>query len=93
MIAYQFSRVLLKFDNDEGSLSGAMVNNPPANAGDARNAGSIPVLGRCSGVRNGNSFQYSCMENSMDRGAWQATVHRVTRVRHDLATKPPSKGA
>ena len=83
MIAYQFSRVLLKFDNAEGSLSGATINNPPANAGDARNAGSILVLGRCSGVRNGNSFQYPCLENSMDRGAWQATVHGCQRVRHD----------
>ena len=41
------------------------------------------------GEGNGNPFQYSCMENSMDRGAWQATAHGVTRVGHDLATKPP----
>ena len=80
MIAYQFSRVLLKFDNAEGSLSGAMVHNPPANAGDARNVGSIPALGRCSGVRNGNSFQYSCLENSMDRRACQTVVvHGVAK--------------
>ena len=39
--------------------------------------------------RNGNLLQYSCLENPMDRGAWWATVHRVTRVGHDLATKPP----
>ena len=38
---------------------------------------------------NGNSFQYSCLENPMDRGGWQATVHGVARVGHDLATKPP----
>ena len=38
---------------------------------------------------NGNPLQYSCLENPMDRGAWQAAVHGVTRVRHDLATKPP----
>ena len=38
---------------------------------------------------NGNPLQYSCLENPMDRGAWQATVHGVARVRHDLATKPP----
>ena len=42
-----------------------------------------------SGEGNGNPLQYSCLENPMDRGTWQATVHGVTRVRHDLATKPP----
>ena len=41
------------------------------------------------GEGNGNPLHYSCLENPMDRGAWQATVHGVTRVRHDLATKPP----
>ena len=41
------------------------------------------------GEGNGNPFQYSCLENPMDRGAWQATVHGVTRIGHDLATKPP----
>ena len=41
------------------------------------------------GEGNGNPLQYSCLENPMDRGAWQATVHGVTRVRHDLVTKPP----
>ena len=51
--------------------------------------GSIPGLGRSPGERNGNPLQYSCLENPMSRGAWQATVHGVTRVGHDLATKPP----
>ena len=46
-------------------------------------------LGRSPGEGNGNPLQYSCPENPMDRGAWWATVHRLTRVRHDLATKPP----
>ena len=41
------------------------------------------------GEGNGNPLQYSCLENAMVREAWQATVHGVTRVRHDLATKPP----
>jgi len=44
-------------------------------------------LGRSPGEGNGNPLQYSCLENPMDRGAWQATVHGVTRVRHNLATK------
>ena len=42
-----------------------------------------------TGEGNGNLLQYSCLENPMDRGAWQATVHGVTRVGHDLVTKPP----
>ena len=54
----------------------------------ARDLGSVPGFGRSSGEGNGNPLQYSCLENPMDRGAWQATVHEVARVRHDLATKP-----
>ena len=49
--------------------------------------GSIPRSGRFHGEGNGNPLQYSWLENPMDRGAWQATVHGVSRVRHDLATK------
>ena len=56
------------------------------NAGDP---GSIPGSGRSPGEGNGNPLQYSCLENPMHRGAWQATVHWVARVGHDLATKPP----
>ena len=51
--------------------------------------GLIPGSERSPGEGNGNPLQYSCLKNSMDREAWWATVHRVTRVRHDLATKPP----
>ena len=54
-----------------------MVKNLPANAEDIRDLGSIPGLGRSSGVGNGNPLQYSCLENPMDRGAWWASVHRV----------------
>ena len=56
-----------------------MVKNPPANAGDPGNAGSIPGSGRSLGEGNGNLLQYSCLENYMDRGPWQATVHGVTK--------------
>ena len=56
-----------------------MVKNPPASAGEARDAVSILGTGRSSTVGNGNPFQYSCLENSMDRGDWQATVHGVTK--------------
>ena len=51
--------------------------NTPANAGDIRDASSIPVSGKIPWRRHGNPLQYFCLENSMDRGAWQATVHRV----------------
>ena len=54
-----------------------MVKNPPADAGAAGDVGSIPGLGRSPRVGNGKPPQYSCLENSMDRGAWQATVHGV----------------
>ena len=58
---------------------GWVVKNPPANAGDSRNMGSIPGLGRSPGAGNGNSLQCSCLENPMDRGAWQAAVCRVAK--------------
>ena len=57
-----------------------MVKYLPANAGDARYVGSIPGMGRSHRVGNGSQLQYSCQENSMDRGAWQATVHRVAEL-------------
>ena len=50
---------------------------------------SIPGLGRFPGEGNSNPLQYSCLENPMDRGAWQATVYGVARVGHVLVTKPP----
>ena len=56
-----------------------VVKNPPANAGDTRNTGSIPGSGRSPGEGNGNPLQCSCLKNSMDRGAWQATVHAVPK--------------
>ena len=55
------------------------VKNPPVNAGDLRDAGSIPGLGGSPGEGNGNLLQYSCLENPMDRRAWSATVHGVTQ--------------
>ena len=56
-----------------------VVKNPSANAEDTRDLGLMPGSGRSSGVGNGNPPQYSCWENSMDRGAWQAIVHGVTK--------------
>ena len=54
--------------------------NLPANAGDVRDAGSIPGWGRSAGGGHGNPLQYACLENPMDRGAWRAKVHRVTKT-------------
>ena len=62
---------------------GIVVKNPPTNAGDA---GSISGLGSSPGEGNGNPLQYCCLENSMDRGAWQATVHGVTKTQTQLST-------
>ena len=62
-----------------------VVKNPPANAGDIRDVGSIFGLGRSPGRGHDNSLQHSCLENSMDRGAWRAIVHSITKkkVGHD----------
>ena len=61
----------------EGFLGDSVVKNPPVNAG---NVSSIPGSGRFPGVRNGSPLQYSCLENSMDRGGYRtSTVHRVTK--------------
>ena len=58
-----------------------VVNNLPANTGDIRDTGSIPRSGRSPGEGHGNPLQYSSLENAMDRGAWQATVHGVAKSR------------
>ena len=60
-------------------LSDSTVKNLPVNARGARDMGLIPGSGRFPGVGDGNPFQYSCLENSMDRGAWWATIHVVTK--------------
>ena len=62
-----------------GFPGGAEVKNPPANAGDVRDSGSIVGWEDSPGVGHGNPFQYSCLENPMDRGAWRAIVHRVAK--------------
>ena len=60
-------------------VSGLVVQNPPANAGDIRDAGSIPGSGRSPGGGPGNPLQYSCLENFMNKGGWWATVRGVTK--------------
>ena len=56
-----------------------MVKNLLVNAGEVRDMGLIPGLGRCPGRGHGNPLQHSCLENSMDRGAWRAIVHGVAK--------------
>ena len=66
-----------------------MVKNLLAHAGDARDAGSAPGLGKSPGGGHDNSLQYSCLENPMDRGTWQATVHWVAKSRTQLKRLSP----
>ena len=66
-------------------VKGSQVKKLPANAGDVIYAGLIPGLGRSPGKGNGNPFRYTCLENSMDRGAWQATVHGVAKSQTRLS--------
>ena len=66
-----------------GGASGKIL---PANSGDSKDLGSVPGLGRSPGGGNGNPLQYSCVENSMDRGAWWATVHGTTKSQPQYVT-------
>ena len=66
---------------------GSVVKNLPANAGDTEDSGSIPRSGRSLGEGNGNPLQYSCLENPVGGGAWQAKVCGLGTVRHNLATE------
>ena len=66
--------------------SGSDDKESACNAGDP---GLIPGSGRSTREGNDNPLQYSCLDNPMDRGAWQATVHGVSRVGHNLVNKPP----
>ena len=68
-----------------------VVKNPPANAGDIRDMGLIPGLGRCLGEGNGNPLQYSCLENPMDRGDWWDTAHGVQMGSQELCATLATK--
>ena len=74
----------LTVTNNIGLPVGLVVKNPPTNAGDV---GSIPGSGRSPGGGHGHPLQYSCLGNPMDRGAWRATVHGVSRRQHNWSTK------
>ena len=62
-----------------------VIKNPLANAGDIKDMGLIPGLGKSPGVGNGNSLQHFCTENPMDRGAWQVTVHGIAKSQTSLS--------
>ena len=73
-------------DHLEGSFpGGTVVENLPANAGRAEDMGSVPGSGRSPGEGKSNPFQYSCLENLMDRGAWQTTIQRVANSQTQLS--------
>ena len=86
------SLLLLHLTSTMGFPGGAMAKNPPDSTGDARDAGSISESGRSPGGGNGNSVQYSCLENLMDGGAWRATVHGVEKSRTGLRAYTYVKG-
>ena len=96
-VGHQFQRwsfSIYRFGNSyfrtPASQVAPLVKNPPANAGDIRDLGSIPGLGGSPGRWHGNLLQYSCLENPLDRGAWQPAVHRAAK-RHawsNLACMP-----
>ena len=65
------------------SQVGQLVKNLPVNAGDTKDAGSSPGLGRSPSIGNGNLSQYPCLEKSMDRGAWWVTVHGLQTIGHN----------
>ena len=71
-----------------GLPGGTSGKEPTCNAGDIRDGGLIAASGRSPGGGHGNSLQYSCLEKTMDRGAWQATVHGVTKSWTQLSTCP-----
>ena len=68
-----------------GFAGGSELRNPPVNAGNSGDMGSILGSGRSPGVGNGNPLQYSCLENSMERRAWQVAVHGVTKIQACLS--------
>ena len=69
-VSFSLGKLICFVINTMGFPGGTVVKNLPANAGDARDAGLIPGLGRSPGAGNGNPLQYSCLENPVDNGAW-----------------------
>ena len=89
LIGYQFSYTTPLHSYLPLDLWASLTSVGKESACNARDLGLIPGSGRSPGEENVNPLQYSCLENLKDIGAWQAAVHGVTRVGHNLATKPP----
>ena len=82
----------VKFSHDMRASQVGLVKNLPANAGDSRYVGLIPGSGRSPGVVSDHPLQYSYMENSMDRGTWQATNHGATKSQTQLSNSAHTLG-
>ena len=78
MIELEYRPLATSHELMRASQVALVVKNPPANAGDKRDTGLIPVR-KSPREGHGNQLQYSCLENPIDRGAWQVTVHRVAK--------------
>ena len=78
----QLRRISVSLQSEVGFPGGSVVKNLPTDARDTGDMGSSHGLGRSPGGGNGNPFQYSYLENTMDKGAWWTTVHRVTNTEH-----------
>ena len=78
-------QLMFNINTSWGFPGGAVVKIPPANAGDTRDASSVPESGRFPGGRNGDPLQYSCLKDSMNRGAWQAAVHGIAKSQTRLS--------
>ena len=79
LLQYCFCFSILVMRHMGSSTDGSVIKNPLAGAGNEGDAGSVPGSGRSPGEGHGNPLQYPCLENPMDRGAWWATVHGVTK--------------
>ena len=77
--------ILVRCIPSMGFPGGSVVKDPPANAGDTGDLGSVPGLRRFSGEGDGNPFQHSCLGNPMDRGAWRAIVRRVVKSQTQMS--------
>ena len=83
----KYSQIKSRIESTQGLPWCSVVKNSPANVGNIKVAGSIPVSGRSSAEGLGNPLQYSCLENPKDREAWRPTVHRVTKSQNRWATE------
>ena len=82
-----FSLLGDKYENTWASQVVLVIKNPPANKREARDPGFIPGSGRSLGKGNGNTFQYSCLQNLMNRGSWRVTVHSSTKSQTQPSTQ------